>query len=256
MEQLDLERWPAHRHGHSHVPDRPNVAAALDPELARRAFGERWTGQALRELESQGWRIFDDLTASHGNIDHVVVGPSGVFLLDSKRWRGSVTVDGDSAVVRRMEDPDLPGQYRSPAHVKGLAREVSEAVRASTRARVWVTPVIVVWADFPQGVAGDTVIFVHGDALARWLGDQPARIAPGRVAQIAEAVARALAGPDETRWWARSVRLQRILASAGTLDQGQPSPGRPEAATLDDKDDPTPIGDGKMAWDGHGPTAG
>ena len=36
------------------------------------AIGEQWTGRALRELESQGWRIFHDLTASHGNMDHVV----------------------------------------------------------------------------------------------------------------------------------------------------------------------------------------
>jgi len=158
------------------------------------AVGEQWTGRTLRELESQGWRIFHDLAASRGNIDHVVVGPGGVFLLDSKRWRGSVTVEADSAVVRRLEDPDLHWRFTSPAHVKGLAVEVSEAIRASTRATVWVTPVIVVWGEFAQV------------ALARWLKDQPARIAPGRVEQIAEAVASALAGVDVTRRWSRSVR--------------------------------------------------
>jgi len=171
------------------------------------AVGEQWTGRTLRELEPQGWRIFHDLKASYGNIDHVVVGPGGVFLLDSKRWRGSVTVEGDSAIVCRIEDPDLHSRFTSPAHVKGLAREVHEAIRASTRATVWVTPVIVVWGDFAQVVAGDTCTFVHGDALAQWLKDQPARIAPGRVEQIAEAVAGALARPDVTRRWARSVRL-------------------------------------------------
>ena len=163
------------------------------------AIGEQWTGRALRELESQGWRIFHDLTASHGNMDHVVVGPGGVFLLDSKRWRGSITVDGDSPAGRRIEGPDLHWQLTSPAHVKGLAVEVSQAIRAGTRATVWVTPVIVVWGEFAQVVGGDTVKFVHGDALARWLKDQPARIAPGRVEQIAGAVGGALASSDVTR---------------------------------------------------------
>ena len=171
------------------------------------AIGEQWTGRALRKLESQGWRIFHDLAASHGNIDHVVVGPGGVFLLDSKRWKGSIAVEGDSAVVRRLEDPDLHWQFTSPAHVKGLAVEVSEAIRAGTRATVWVTPVVVVWGDFAQGVAGNKCTFVQGDALAQWLRDQPAQIAPGRVEQIAEAVGGALAGPDVTRRWPRSVRL-------------------------------------------------
>lgn len=168
------------------------------------AVGEQWTGQTLRGLETQGWRIFHDLTASYGNMDHVAVGPGGVFLLDSKRWMGSVTVEGDSAVVRRVEDPDLQWRFTSPGHVKGLAREVSEAVRAATHVPVWVTPVIVVWGGFAQGVAGDTCKFVHGDALARWLGDQPVRIAPARVEQIADAVADALTGPSVTQRSART----------------------------------------------------
>ena len=44
----------------------------------------RAAGESLRELESQGWRVFHDLTASQGNMDHVVVGLGGVVLLDSK----------------------------------------------------------------------------------------------------------------------------------------------------------------------------
>jgi Nuclease-related domain len=88
------------------------------------AVGEQWTGRTLRVLESQGWRIFHDLTASHGNIDHVAIGPGGVFLLDSKRWRGSVSVEGDSAIVRRLEDPDLHWRFTDPGHIKGLAVEV------------------------------------------------------------------------------------------------------------------------------------
>jgi hypothetical protein len=136
----------------------------------------------------------------------VVVGPGGVFLLDSKRWKGSVTVEADSAVVRRLEDPDLHWRFTSPAHVKGLAREVHECIRASTRATVWVTPVIVVWGDFAQGVGGDKCTFVHGDALVQWLKDQPPRIAPGRVEQIAEAVGATLVGLDVTRQSSGSVR--------------------------------------------------
>jgi hypothetical protein len=84
----------------------------------------------------------------------VAIGPGGVFLLDSKRWRGSVTVEGDSAVVRRLEDPDLYWRFTSPARIKGLAVKVSQAIRAGTRATVWVTPVIVVWGEFAQVVGG------------------------------------------------------------------------------------------------------
>ena len=104
-----------------------------------------------------------------------------------------------------IENPSNLGNYVI-ADIKGLAVEVSEAIRAGTRATVWVTPVIVVWGEFAQVVGGDTVKFVHGDALARWLRDQPVTTHPDRVAQIAEAVASALAGLDATRRWSPSVR--------------------------------------------------
>ena len=126
--------------------------------------------------------------------------------MDSKRWGGSVTVDGDSAFVRRIEDRDIRYDIPGIARVKGLAREVHEAVLSGTRASVWVTPVIVVWGDFAQMVAGDKCKFVHGDALAQWLREQPLRIAPVRVEQIAEAVAGALAAPDLPHPSAHSVR--------------------------------------------------
>jgi hypothetical protein len=105
-------------------------------------------------------------------------------------------------------DPDLHWQLTSPAHVKGVAVKVSQTMRTGTRATVWVTPVIVVWGEFAQVVGGDTCKFVLGDSVARWLKDQPARIAPGRVEQIAEAVASTLPGLDVTRRWSRSVRRQ------------------------------------------------
>ena len=107
------------------------------------AIGEQWTGRALRELESQGWGIFHDLAASHGNMDHAVVGPGGVFLLDPKQRRGSITLEEDSPVRRRIQGPNLHWQLTGPTHVKGLAVEVSKAIRIGTRTTVWATPVIV-----------------------------------------------------------------------------------------------------------------
>jgi hypothetical protein len=59
-------------------------------------WGEERTEKALRPLEREGWQVHHDLAATYGdgNLDHVVIGPGGVFLLDSKWWRWEVTVDG------------------------------------------------------------------------------------------------------------------------------------------------------------------
>jgi hypothetical protein len=64
----------------------------------RGAHGERRTARLLRRLTRDGYICFHDLAvpASDANVDHLVIGRSGVFVIDSKQWTGSVHqgVDG------------------------------------------------------------------------------------------------------------------------------------------------------------------
>jgi hypothetical protein len=154
------------------------------------ALGEQRTGKELRALERQGWVVLHDLILGRGNLDHVLVGPAGVFLLDSKFWRGHVTVEDEVATVRHTEDPQLAWRYEGAGYLRGLARVVHDRVLVQTRARVWVEPVCVIWADFPQRVAGQTCRFVAGETLAGWLAEQPQKLTPHRVEQVAEAIRR------------------------------------------------------------------
>ena len=54
-------------------------------------FGERVVGEHLEPLKAQGWRIFHDvpgLANGHAfNIDHVAVGPTGVYVIETKTRR-------------------------------------------------------------------------------------------------------------------------------------------------------------------------
>ena len=54
-------------------------------------FGERIVAESLEELKPQGFRIFHDVPAGDAknpfNIDHVIVGPSGVFAVETKTRR-------------------------------------------------------------------------------------------------------------------------------------------------------------------------
>jgi Nuclease-related domain len=56
----------------------------------RGAEGERRTARLLAPLERHGFQVFHDLAVpgSAANVDHLVVGPTGVFVIDSKRYRG------------------------------------------------------------------------------------------------------------------------------------------------------------------------
>jgi hypothetical protein len=49
----------------------------------------------LAGLERQGWAVLHDLAVpgSRANLDHLVIGPGGVFVIDSKQYRGRLQVD-------------------------------------------------------------------------------------------------------------------------------------------------------------------
>ena len=80
----------------------------------------------------------------------------------------------------------LPPPRQRPS--LSLARETHERVLASSRIKTWVTPVMVIWAEFPQRVVHDKCFYVHGEDLAGWLRAQSQVIAPARVRQVAEAI--------------------------------------------------------------------
>jgi hypothetical protein len=64
----------------------------------RGAAGERRTAHLLGRLTRDGYIVFHDLAVpgnTSANVDHLVIGPSGVFVIDSKQWAGSVHQGAD-----------------------------------------------------------------------------------------------------------------------------------------------------------------
>lgn len=73
--------------------------------------GEKAVGQFLEALRKQGCRIFHDIVGNGFNIDHVVIGPLGVFTVETKtfskpvRGRATAGCDGERILFNRLE-PD------------------------------------------------------------------------------------------------------------------------------------------------------
>ena len=59
---------------------------------ARGSQGERVLAEALTELE--GVRVLNDrrVPGTRGNIDHIVIAPAGVFVVDAKRYEGTIRI--------------------------------------------------------------------------------------------------------------------------------------------------------------------
>ncbi|HEU5063665.1 MAG TPA: nuclease-related domain-containing protein [Solirubrobacterales bacterium] len=57
------------------------------------AEGEEVVGRVLEELSADGWCVIHDVSFGRGNIDHVVVGPGGLFTVETKSRAGRIPVD-------------------------------------------------------------------------------------------------------------------------------------------------------------------
>lgn len=62
------------------------------------AQGESATASILATLAPEDYTVFHDLRwpgRRYANVDHVVIGPGGIFVIDSKNWSGVITVQRD-----------------------------------------------------------------------------------------------------------------------------------------------------------------
>lgn len=63
--------------------------------------GERVVGQCLEELRAKGYRVLHDIVGEDFNIDHVVIGPTGIFTVETKTVRKPAK--GESIISFREE---------------------------------------------------------------------------------------------------------------------------------------------------------
>jgi hypothetical protein len=153
----------------------------------RGADGEKDTAKALRGLVRGGWVLITDIDVGRGNIDHVLIGPPGVFVLETKSLAGLVSVSRGVLKVTWREDPDDGYENCTFARrARTDAALVACHLRDSGMPRTWVQPVIVLWAAFEQPpVLSDGVAWIQGKQLASSMGRRPVKLTPVEIGQAA-----------------------------------------------------------------------
>src|SRR5271167_4761818 len=58
----------------------------------RGATGEEQVGGLLDPMSDRGWRVIHDASLGRGNVDHILIGPPGVFTIETKSHPGPVRV--------------------------------------------------------------------------------------------------------------------------------------------------------------------
>jgi hypothetical protein len=148
----------------------------------RGAAGERRTARLLDSLERQGWAILHDLAipGSRANIDHLAIGPGGVFVIDSKQYRGHLRLDGSGRLWH--------GRYPLAPTLRTVDFEADQAALVLTDPDVVVVPIVAVHgAQVPWGkVVTNGVPVVAARRLPSMLRALPAVQGPERVAALAD----------------------------------------------------------------------
>ena len=114
-------------------------------------FGERLVAEHLEPMKSQGWRIFHDVPAAadgkNFNIDHIAVGPAGIFVLETKTRRKGSARPGFDAHTVYFDGQALVWPWGEDNHgleqAERSAQWLSDLVRDEIGDRVLVAPVLV-----------------------------------------------------------------------------------------------------------------
>jgi hypothetical protein len=148
----------------------------------RGAAGERRTARLLEPLERDGWAVLHDLAVpgSRANLDHLVIGPGGVFAIDSKQYRGRLQLDPTGRLWH--------GRYPLAPAVRAASWEADQAAQVLPDPGMAVVPIVAVHgAQVPWGkVVIDGVPVVSARRLPSMLGQLPVVLGPERVAWLAD----------------------------------------------------------------------
>jgi hypothetical protein len=91
------------------------------------AKGEEWVAHELAFLSAE-YAVFNGLRLGGGkqNFDHIIVGPAGVFVVETKNWKGSVEFR-DGKLFAGGKEPSRPPLKQVKAATAELVSYIDEA---------------------------------------------------------------------------------------------------------------------------------
>lgn len=155
--------------------------------MARGILAEKAVGQYLEQFRADGYQIFHDIPGENGgkkfNLDHVLIGPKGIFTIETKyvqkpaRGRGEVHYDGKLVTIQGFS-PD-----RDPVEqAKAQARWLFSLLKESTGQGFYVKPVVIYPGWWIENKVHDAEVWVVNEkALASFINSQNAGLADSDV---------------------------------------------------------------------------
>ena len=152
----------------------------LEP-LQLAADGEKTVGQFLEGLREKEYQVYHDILSDGFNVDHVLIGPAGIFTVETKTWskpakgKSEIHFDGETLTAGGRK-PDRNPVIQAKAQTSWLHRLLAE----STGKPLPVRPVIL----FPGWFIVDSrqnrrdLWVLELKALPAWLENEKVQLAP------------------------------------------------------------------------------
>lgn len=153
--------------------------------------GERAVGEELNQLMLQGYRVYHDFPAEHFNIDHVVIGPRGVFAVETKTRSKAPRGSGSDAAKIKFDGKAL--QFPDHQETEPLAQADRQAIWLAkwlTQAvgeTFPVTPVLVLpgWYVKMLGTPKRVFVLGSGSIQSHFLTLGNSQLSPEQIQRIA-----------------------------------------------------------------------
>ncbi|MFG1705165.1 nuclease-related domain-containing protein [Nonomuraea sp. M3C6] len=163
------------------------------PAWRRTSVAERRTEAQLRKLERSGYRTLHAraIPGSDAQIDHLVVGPTGVYAVDSEKWdkrlpvrvqMGKKLFHGPFDMKARIAEANLEASQASELITKAFGREVS------------VVPSLAIYGPpVPWKIMTIRGVDVYqGDRARKWITKRERALTEGEIDRIYDIAAQVL----------------------------------------------------------------
>ncbi|MCK2217952.1 NERD domain-containing protein [Actinomadura sp. ATCC 31491] len=155
------------------------------PAWRRASVAERRTEAQLRKLERLGYRTLHAraIPDTEQQIDHLVVGPTGVYAVDSEKWdkRLPVRVQSGKKLFHGPFD-----QKQRLTHAKFEASKASELISAEFGREVPVVPSLAIYGPaVPWKIMTIRGVDVYqGDRARKWITKRERALTPAEIDKI------------------------------------------------------------------------
>lgn len=110
--------------------------------------GERYVAEELNQLMADGFQVFHDVPFGKYNMDHVLVGPNGVFVVETKTRRKPISDKGEKQYRVTFDGTAL--HFPNATDTKALdqarlnAKTLSQWLGSATTDRITAQPILTI----------------------------------------------------------------------------------------------------------------